>query len=45
VNVEGLWDPATQDIPLLRKAVEKYLQAVTQSPNWPADFEASDTTS
>jgi uncharacterized protein with HEPN domain len=33
VNVERLWDTATQDIPLLRKAVEKYLQADTQSPN------------
>jgi uncharacterized protein with HEPN domain len=33
VNLERLWDTATQDIPLLRKAVEKYLQADTQSPN------------
>ena len=30
VNVERLWDTATKDIPLLRKAVEKYLQADTQ---------------
>ena len=33
VNLGRLWDTATQDIPLVRKAVEKYLQADTQSPN------------
>jgi uncharacterized protein with HEPN domain len=33
VNLERLWETATQDIPLLRKAVEKYLHADTQSPN------------
>jgi uncharacterized protein with HEPN domain len=27
VNLERLWDTATQDIPPLRLAIEKYLQA------------------
>ena len=33
VNLERLWDTATQDVPLLARTVEKYLQAHPRSPN------------
>jgi uncharacterized protein with HEPN domain len=33
VNLQRLWDTATQDVPLLGRTVEKYLQAHPPSPN------------